>query len=506
MKKAAIIISSVLAGAALLAAMLFVFQKLNHWRLQMSEVSPERVTIECFDEWQDPEVHASFIGDLVLPDGLLLEVVKEGSVDNERVGTYELSWRAEFREYSEERRQTVQVVDTVDPVLTLVPETRPYILPGTEYEDPGFSAFDAVDGDLTAEVKREVQDGQVFYSVSDHSGNTVSASRTIPYDDPVAPEIELLGDAEVELTAGEEYVEAGATASDNLDGDLTDQVRIIGRLDTETPGTYELVYLVQDSYHHYARVSRTITVLEPPPPPEPEPEPEPQYVEVPGIGTFRKVAPQVLPEPGVIPEKVIYLTFDDGPSSQTNRLLDILKKYNVKATFFVTAQGLTDPIAREAAEGHTVAVHTYCHRYEVIYASDQAFFDDLWRMNEIIKAKTGQYSSMMRFPGGSSNTVSRKYSQGIMTRLVKEVTDAGFTYFDWNVTSGDAGSTKDANVIYQNVINGISGKNVAIVLQHDLYGYSVDAVEPIIIWGLEHGYTFLPLTPNSPTSHHKVQN
>jgi hypothetical protein len=93
-----------------------------------------------------------------------------------------------------------------------------------------------------------------------------------------------------------------------------------------------------------------------------------------------------------------------------------------------------------------------------------------------------------------------------MTRLTKAVRDQGFQYFDWNVSSGDAGGAKTADDVYYNVINGVSNRRVSIVLQHDIQGFSVDAVERIIIWGLQNGYSFQALTPNSPTCHHEVKN
>ena len=93
-----------------------------------------------------------------------------------------------------------------------------------------------------------------------------------------------------------------------------------------------------------------------------------------------------------------------------------------------------------------------------------------------------------------------------MTRLTQDLTDMGYEYYDWNVLSGDAGETTDTDVVAQNVINGISNHNVSIVLQHDIKGFSVAAVEQIIIWGLSNGYTFLPLTPGSPTAHHGLNN
>ena len=112
----------------------------------------------------------------------------------------------------------------------------------------------------------------------------------------------------------------------------------------------------------------------------------------------------------------------------------------------------------------------------------------------------------MRFPGGGSNLVSRSLNRGIMTKLTQAVQDAGFQYFDWNVDSNDAGGAISREVIAGNVIGGLMNERVAIVLQHDIFGGSVNAVEDIILWGLGNGYTFLPLQSDSPTFHHSVLN
>ena len=207
-------------------------------------------------------------------------------------------------------------------------------------------------------------------------------------------------------------------------------------------------------------------------------------------------------------KSVIYLTFDDGPGQYTSQLLDILDKYNVKVTFFVTN---THPdyqnlIAQEAQRGHTVAIHSASHDYGRIYKSVDAYFDDLDEMNSIIKSQTGSDAAIIRFPGGSSNAVSKKYCTGIMTQLVNDVTARGFLYCDWNVSSGDAGGTTDTSTVVQNVISGVQKHNVSVVLQHDIKGFSVNAVEQIIQWGLSEGYTFLPLTTSSPMVHHGINN
>ena len=183
----------------------------------------------------------------------------------------------------------------------------------------------------------------------------------------------------------------------------------------------------------------------------------------------------------------------------------MLDRYNVKATFFVVDTGYHELIGEEYRRGHTVGIHSATHDYGGIYASEDAYFSDLNEISDIIYAQTGHRPNQVRFPGGSSNTVSC-FNPGIMTRLTQDLTDMGYEYYDWNVLSGDAGETTDTDVVAQNVINGISNHNVSIVLQHDIKGFSVAAVEQIIIWGLSNGYTFLPLTPGSPTAHHGLNN
>lgn len=209
-------------------------------------------------------------------------------------------------------------------------------------------------------------------------------------------------------------------------------------------------------------------------------------------------------EPGA---KTIYLTFDDGPGPHTARLLDILKKYNVKATFFVTGAGDDALITREYNEGHSVGLHTFTHDYAYVYSSMDNFFQDLYRVQQRVQNATGFTSTLIRFPGGSSNAVSAYYDGGtrIMSRLSEAVTARGFTYFDWNVSSGDAGAPLPPETIYENVVNNLKPE-YSVVLQHDIKDYSVDAVERIIDYGLKNGYTFRRLEPDSYTAHHGINN
>lgn len=206
-------------------------------------------------------------------------------------------------------------------------------------------------------------------------------------------------------------------------------------------------------------------------------------------------------------DKIVYLTFDDGPGPYTEQLLDVLDRYGVKATFFVTNQnpGYQNLIGEIDRRGHTVALHTYSHDYS-IYKSETSYFKDLNKIKELCIAQTGKEPKIVRFPGGTSNTTSRKYCRGIMTTLAKSLGKQGYLYCDWNVTSGDAGGTSSESGVINNVIRGIKGKKISVVLQHDIKKFSVNAVDDIIKWGMANGYTFLPLTEDSPMIYHGINN
>ena len=126
-------------------------------------------------------------------------------------------------------------------------------------------------------------------------------------------------------------------------------------------------------------------------------------------------------------------------------------------------------------------------------------------MEEIIRQQTGEYTRLFRFPGGSSNTVSN-FNPGIMSRLTRAMNDMGYQYFDWNVTSGDAGGTTKTDQVIQNIKDGCRQHRISVVLQHDIKDYSVAAVESILNWGRENGYSFKALQLDSPGTHHGVNN
>lgn len=205
--------------------------------------------------------------------------------------------------------------------------------------------------------------------------------------------------------------------------------------------------------------------------------------------------------------KVAYLTFDDGPSVNTMKILDILDRYNVKATFFVIYHGgMTKQYKAIVSRGHTLALHSYTHDYSKIYKSEKAYFADLKKIHDYVEDVTGVDSRIIRFPGGSSNTVSNKYNKGIMKTLKKSVAKKGYYYHDWNVDSTDAaGRNRKASLLLKNVKSGTGKKKVINVLMHDT-GKSkmttVEALPSIIEYLKKQGYSFEAITEDSTLIQH----
>lgn len=204
----------------------------------------------------------------------------------------------------------------------------------------------------------------------------------------------------------------------------------------------------------------------------------------------------------------VYLTFDDGPSAETDRILDILKEYNVKATFFVigkTDENSVKAYQRIVEEGHTLGMHSYSHQYAQVYASREAFEDDLTSLQDYLFSITGMESTFYRFPGGSSNKVSKIP----MSDLIQCLEERNITYFDWNVSSGDASGTRlSSQTIINNVMSGINGKlKNYVVLFHDSAAKktTVDALPEILeqLQAMEHTQ-ILPITGDTDPVQHRV--
>lgn len=199
-------------------------------------------------------------------------------------------------------------------------------------------------------------------------------------------------------------------------------------------------------------------------------------------------------------EKYVYLTFDDGPSPVTEKILDTLKEFNVPATFFVIADENSKPyfnlITRAENEGHLIALHTATHNYKQIYKSSEAFWADIDVLRTEIEPYIKTNPTVMRFPGGSNNTVSQKYGPArLMDTLKEQAIEKGYSYYDWNVCVNDSvGSSKSREEIVRAAIN-IGKKNNCVVLFHDskVNKSSADALAEIIRWYQDSGFTFCTL-------------
>ena len=315
--------------------------------------------------------------------------------------------------------------------------------------------------------------------------------KTIYVVDKVAPSLNIVGEKNLTLYKGDKYNELGAIAIDNYDGNITKNIKINSNVNTDVVGTYKVEYSVLDSSNNKSNAERTINIVERTNEDE-QINPLSNNYEYPLNESLKNVN--------------IYLTFDDGPSiTYTPRVLDLLKKYNAKVTFFVTSLGSNELIKREYDEGHTIGLHTYSHSYS-IYSSCDSYFDDLNKIDEKVFNAIGIHSKLIRFPGGSSNTISKKYCKGIMSYLAQAVQNKGYSYWDWNILSGDAGKTKDPNEIYNNVISGVTPNKTNVVLLHDIHSYTIDALEPILIWGTKNECNFKAIDTNLTPVHHKINN
>ncbi len=201
--------------------------------------------------------------------------------------------------------------------------------------------------------------------------------------------------------------------------------------------------------------------------------------------------------------KIAYLTFDDGPSGNTPKILDILKQKDITATFFVIGNpDMKDTYKRIVDEGHALGNHTYGHDYNKIYKSPETFFADVDKLNDLLEEATGQRTKILRFPGGSNNTVSRHAGgSGIMSVMIDAVVGDGYRYFDWNVDSQDASKAKQSkDVIVKSVLNGANSTNKAVILMHDAAAKTttVDALPEIIDGLTQKGFIFRGLDMTAP--------
>lgn len=537
------------------AAALFFFLTMDS--LKLSANDGETITLEYGID-SVPPVTALYWESVFDKEGTMVPVTSQGNVDETALGTYTVTHTATYEDLSVSATQTIIIQDTTAPVLTLTGGEIGYYSPGYTYTETGFKAIDNYDGDITDQVVSSQTEDGITYTVTDSLGNTTTVTRKIECKDVVAPVITLNGEERLEIAHGSTFTDPGATALDDVDGDITASVTVTGSIDTNVYGEQFITYFVEDSSGNVSELQRSVVIKELTPPEISlsgdsrifvklgENYSEPGYsatdnadgdltakVVVNGsvdtnrigaytitytstdssnnVSTVKRTVYVYAPQGSTNVEpngKIVYLSFDDGPGPYTQQLLDILDKYNVKVTFFVTNQ-FSDYqylIGEAHRRGHTIAMHTYSHRFENIYASESAYYEDLNKIKAICEAQTGVSPTIVRFPGGTSNTNSANYCQGIMTALTQSLPANGYQYCDWNVDSNDAGGARSASAVANNVISAIPNFQNSFVLQHDTKQYSVEAVEEIICWGLANGYTFMPMDANSPMFHHPVNN
>ncbi len=401
------------------------------------------------------------------------------NINSNVVGQYEIIYDIKYKNKKYQLAREVNVVDLEAPIIEVANETIDVYYCKKDSEiNLDYQAHDNYDGDITDKVKVERLDDKIVLSVADSAGNKTVKEVALSISEKPSPVINLNGNSTIYIQKGSEYREQGASASDGCGKKIDEDIIIDSHVDTSKVGEQKVTYsLKSDTGKTYSK-ERKIIVYE------------------------------VNESPNVTSnfDKVVYLTFDDGPGQYTEKLLNILDKYHIKVTFFVTNQfkNYVPLIEREYESGHTVAVHSLTHKWS-IYKSVETYVKDFNDMNDIIYKYTGTRSEIFRFPGGSSNTVSRNYATGVVKAIRSKMTEYGYVYFDWNVDSNDAAGANKTQ-IYNNVIKGIKNRKSSVVLMHDIKANTISVIEDIINYGLANGYTFLPLTKNAPTVHHSIQN
>lgn len=446
--------------------LLACFQMLALPRIQLDGGSV--IEIEYKDNYKEPGFVSSYFG-----KDLTSKVRVQGNVNSSKLGEYPITYQVSYHGFQKTKTRIVKVVDSKKPKITFVNHSKKlYICPKSKYLYDDYVAFDNYDGDITDKVQVKEIGGKMRYTVFDSFGNKTVVERGVFYKDVETPTLTLDSPTTVMLMVGDDFSDSTYQVEDNCSSKKNIKVTVKGEVDTSKVGEYQRQYIAKDQAGNVTKVVQKVVVMEP------------------------------------VKRGVIYLTFDDGPrSGTTDIILNILKEENVKATFFVTNSGPNDLIKRAYREGHSIGLHTASHDYSVIYSSKENYFNDLKEVSDRVEKLTGEKSMLIRFPGGSSNTISRKYCPGIMSYLTKEVVNRGYRYYDWNIDSRDAeGGRFSADEIASNVTSSLSRDRVNMVLMHDIKVTTKDALRKIIKYGKEHGYTFDKITPYTDMVTQRVNN
>lgn len=456
-------------GVAVLAGGILLYKTINPLSLKSS--SP---IVELGDSY-DPKdnIRSVFFGS---PDSVGIF----GVVDSHMPGTYEVVYSFRGKEYT----TTVTVQDTKAPELKVknVEAEMNEELDAESFvdsvKDSSKVSLSIVNPDVL-KIKEGVSTVEI--KATDAFGNsTTKKARLTRLKDTIPPEVDPSNPARVTVSLNGEWKQTDLIVHDNQDPNPTITVDS-SALDLSTPGSYTVIYTITDASGNKTTFNQTVDVID---------------------GTLGSEMEAT--------SKVVYLTFDDGPSENTKAILDILNRYGIKATFFVTGnnQACNNYIKEAYDAGNTIGLHTYSHDYASLYASDEAYFNDLQQVSDMVENLTGTKSYIIRFPGGSSNMVSASYNTGIMTRLSQEVLDRGYQYFDWNVSSTDASANTAPK---ENILAGATsgdGYSPLVILFHDSAPKTttVEALPQIIEHYLSDGYVFAPLDINSYPAHHGLNN
>ena len=208
-------------------------------------------------------------------------------------------------------------------------------------------------------------------------------------------------------------------------------------------------------------------------------------------------------------KKIAYLTFDDGPSNNTEKILEILEKYNIKATFFVVGPEYklkNDLLIKIVQSGHQLAIHSYEHNYDYIYASKENYLKDFHKCLNWIKKVTGITPTVYRFPGGSSNTIATKT---LIKSIIKELEKEGFIHADWNIDTLDSYTKNDPNKIINNAITSLKRNEnnnhyyQTVLMHDDIYKPATIKALPSLIEKITaYGYHFEILESDSHITKH----
>lgn len=414
-------------------------------------------------------------------DGKISDITCDTSkLNTKKIGEYEVIYKYNNAEYP----KTVTVKDTVKPSFDINPLEIDLGMSITAKD----LVSNVVDNTkVSFKFKEEYsfdKEGKVDVSVigTDKGNNKTTKKTTITIlsADTEAPKIGKLTKKTIKINSDVDLT-SDVTVTDNRDPNPSITYNH-DEVDLSKVGNYQITYIAKDRSGNEATAKREIEVVK----------------ELKEIGTKTQTE-----------EKVVYLTFDDGPSENTKKILDILDRYDAKATFFVTgnSQEFNKYITEANNKGHTIGLHTYCHDYKKIYSSVDAYFEDLQKISDMVEQLTGEKTPYIRFPGGSSNTVSKKYCPGIMTTLSKEVIERGYQYYDWNADSTDASGNNVA--VNKLVANGTSSSaNNIVMLSHDTSAKNttVEALPAIIEHYQSLGYKFKGIDNDTFVAHQTVNN